>query len=139
MEYIKAKMNKVTDGYSITEFWAERNQEIYKNEDDNTDIETFSFLIVRGLLGIDVRNIYSSRNIKSKTDALKGWSNFGNMLFTNQGVDYSKEIKSALFGVAVGDALGVPVEFNSRQTISKKPVTDMIGYGTVPLQLKMDS
>jgi ADP-ribosyl-[dinitrogen reductase] hydrolase len=129
----KAKLNKETDGYSITEFWAERNQEKYKNEDDNSDIETFAFLIARGLLGIDVRNIYSNRNIKTETDAVKGWSNFGNMLFTNQGVDYSEEIKSALFGVAVGDALGVPVEFNSRQTISKNPVTDMIGYGTYNL------
>lgn len=44
-----------------------------------------------------------------------------------------KEIKSALFGVAVGDALGVPVEFNSRQSIRKNPVTDMIGYGTYNL------
>jgi ADP-ribosyl-[dinitrogen reductase] hydrolase len=43
------------------------------------------------------------------------------------------QIKSALFGVAVGDALGVPVEFNSRQSISKNPVTDMIGYGTYNL------
>ena len=43
------------------------------------------------------------------------------------------DIRSALFGVAVGDALGVPVEFNSRQTIAKNPVTDMIGYGTYNL------
>jgi ADP-ribosylglycohydrolase len=129
----KAKLNKVPDGYSMTEFWAERNQEKYNNEDDNTDIETFSFLIARGLLGIDVSNIYSNRNIKLEIDAVKGWSNFGNMLFTNQGVDYSKEIKSVLFGVAVGDALGVPVEFNSRQKISKNPVTNMIGYGTYNL------
>ncbi|HAO08158.1 MAG TPA: hypothetical protein DCQ50_14500, partial [Chryseobacterium sp.] len=43
------------------------------------------------------------------------------------------EIKSVLFGVAVGDALGVPVEFNSRQTIAKNLVTDMIGYGTYNL------
>lgn len=43
------------------------------------------------------------------------------------------EIKSSLFGVAVGDALGVPVEFNSRTTISNKPVTDMIGFGTYHL------
>ena len=129
----KAKLNKETDGYSITEFWAERNQEKYKNEDDNTDVETFSFLIARGLLGIDVGNIYSSRNIKTESDVLKGWSNFGNMLFTNQGIDYFKEIKSALFGVAVGDALGVPIEFNSRQTIVKNPVTDMVGYGTYNL------
>jgi len=129
----KAKLYKETNGYSIREFWAERNQEKYKNKDDNTDIETFTFLIARGLLGIDVSNIYSRRNIKSETDAVKGWSNFGNMLFTNQGVDYSEEIKSALFGIAVGDALGVPVEFNNRQAISKNPVTDMIGYGTYNL------
>jgi ADP-ribosyl-[dinitrogen reductase] hydrolase len=43
------------------------------------------------------------------------------------------KIKSVLFGVAVGDALGVPVEFNSRQVIKKKPVTDMVGYGTYNL------
>jgi ADP-ribosylglycohydrolase len=42
----------------------------------------------------------------------------------------SEKIKSLLFGVAVGDALGVPVEFMSRQVISKNPVVDMIGYGT---------
>ena len=38
--------------------------------------------------------------------------------------------KDILFGVAVGDALGVPVEFLTRQNIAKNPVTDMIGYGT---------
>lgn len=43
---------------------------------------------------------------------------------------YNYFIKSALFGVAVGDALGVPVESLSRETISKNPVSGMIGYGT---------
>jgi len=129
----KAQLIKEKDGYSIKEFWAERNQEKYKNEDDNTDIETVSFLITRGLLGIDVRKLYTDKHIQSETDSIKGWSNFGHLLFTNQGVDYSNKIKSVLFGVAVGDALGVPVEFNSRQTISKNPVTDMIGYGTYNL------
>jgi ADP-ribosylglycohydrolase len=43
------------------------------------------------------------------------------------------EIKSMLFGVAVGDALGVPVEFNSRQTIAQYPVNEMIGFGTYRL------
>jgi ADP-ribosyl-[dinitrogen reductase] hydrolase len=41
--------------------------------------------------------------------------------------------KDVLFGVAVGDALGVPVEFKSRQTLQQNPVTDMIGYGTYNL------
>ena len=38
--------------------------------------------------------------------------------------------KGILFGVAIGDALGVPVEFKSREEISKQPVTDMIGFGS---------
>ncbi len=42
----------------------------------------------------------------------------------------SKLIHSALFGVAVGDALGVPVEFKSREHLKENPITDMIGYGT---------
>jgi ADP-ribosyl-[dinitrogen reductase] hydrolase len=39
-------------------------------------------------------------------------------------------IKAALFGVAIGDALGVPVEFKSREYLKENPVTDMIGYGS---------
>lgn len=38
--------------------------------------------------------------------------------------------KDVLFGVAIGDALGVPVGFKSRESISVNPVTDMIGFGT---------
>ncbi len=37
---------------------------------------------------------------------------------------------SILFGVAVGDALGVPVEFCSREELQQNPVTDMQEYGT---------
>jgi len=39
-------------------------------------------------------------------------------------------IKSALIGLATGDALGVPVEFRSRETMRQFPVTDMVGFGT---------
>lgn len=60
--------------------------------------------------------------------------NIGDMLFKKQEVDYTNKIKSVLFGVAVGDALGVPVEFKTRQNIRKNPVTDMIGFGTYHLQ-----
>ncbi len=41
--------------------------------------------------------------------------------------------KDILFGIAIGDALGVPVEFQSRQTIAQRPVTDMTGFGTYNL------
>jgi len=51
----------------------------------------------------------------------------------DNGSNNSYAIKSALFGVAVGDALGVPVEFESREDISRNPVTQMTGYGTYDL------
>ncbi len=41
-----------------------------------------------------------------------------------------KAIKAALLGIAVGDALGVPVEFKSRKYLQKYPATNMQGYGT---------
>ena len=41
-----------------------------------------------------------------------------------------ENIKSVLFGVAVGDALGVPVEFLPRKVLKTKPVIDMIGHGS---------
>jgi len=42
----------------------------------------------------------------------------------------SKRIHSALFGLAVGDAMGVPVEFQSRAYLLQHPVKKMEGYGT---------
>lgn len=39
-------------------------------------------------------------------------------------------IKSALLGLAIGDAIGVPVEFKSREYLQRFPVTDIMGYGT---------
>lgn len=44
-----------------------------------------------------------------------------------------EQIKSVMIGHAIGDALGVPVEFRSRDYLRKHPVTDMIGYGTYPV------
>jgi ADP-ribosyl-[dinitrogen reductase] hydrolase len=41
-----------------------------------------------------------------------------------------EQVKSLLFGVAAGDALGVPVEFRDREYLRNHPVTEMTGYGT---------
>ena len=41
-----------------------------------------------------------------------------------------QQILAALLGVAVGDALGVPVEFTSREERQAKPVREMRGWGT---------
>lgn len=40
------------------------------------------------------------------------------------------KIKSGLIGLAVGDALGVPVEFESRDFLKQNPVTKMMDFGT---------
>ncbi|MDR1986752.1 MAG: ADP-ribosylglycohydrolase family protein [Treponema sp.] len=39
-------------------------------------------------------------------------------------------VKGLLFGAAIGDALGVPVEFTKRAYLKENPVKDFIGYGT---------
>ena len=41
-----------------------------------------------------------------------------------------KTIEGAMLGLVVGDALGVPVEFMSREDLAACPVTGMRGYGT---------
>lgn len=40
------------------------------------------------------------------------------------------QVQSALMGLCVGDALGVPVEFSSRAARQQDPVRDLRGYGT---------
>ena len=41
-----------------------------------------------------------------------------------------KKVYDGIIGLAIGDALGVPVEFKSRQEIAKNPVVSMREYGT---------
>jgi len=44
----------------------------------------------------------------------------------------NNKIKAVMIGHAVGDALGVPVEFCSREELTANPITDMVGYGSYP-------
>ena len=41
-----------------------------------------------------------------------------------------KRFKSAVLGFVIGDALGVPYEFSTREEMAAFPVTDMIGFRT---------
>ncbi len=41
-----------------------------------------------------------------------------------------KTVKGAIFGLAVADALGVPVEFESREKLRENPVDKMLGFGS---------
>lgn len=40
------------------------------------------------------------------------------------------KIRDGIVGLTVGDALGVPVEFKSREYLTENPVTGMMGHGT---------
>jgi len=41
-----------------------------------------------------------------------------------------KDLTDGLIGLAIGDALGVPVEFLSQEELDKKPVKAMLSFGT---------
>lgn len=47
--------------------------------------------------------------------------------------NYLHSMKSVMIGHAVGDALGVPVEFCGRDELDEAPVTDMMGFGSYPV------
>ena len=42
-------------------------------------------------------------------------------------------VKAVMVGHAIGDALGVPVEFCEREELDESPVTDMMGFGSYPV------
>ena len=42
-------------------------------------------------------------------------------------------ISTVMLGHAVADAVGVPAEFKSRESLAARPITDMTGYGTYNL------
>lgn len=43
-------------------------------------------------------------------------------------------VKDSLYGFVIGDAIGVPIEFVSREKLLKRPVTDMLEYGSHNVQ-----
>lgn len=43
---------------------------------------------------------------------------------------FQKQIQDGILGFAIGDALGVPVEFRSRERLKQNPVMGMRAYGT---------
>ena len=43
---------------------------------------------------------------------------------------FEDAVKKAILGLVVGDALGVPVEFRSREELERDPVNGMRAYGT---------
>ena len=105
----------------------ERNKEKNSNEDDEVDKDIFVNLIAGGLLGIPARILHNKPN--NDTNLLSDWGTYGSLLLQIAVRGTIDDIKAALFGVAVGDALGVPVEFKNRSKLKENPIAGMIGGG----------
>lgn len=74
----EAHIQKVDSCYEIPEIIVERDPEIYPNADDNEDVASFTFLIGRGMLGL---NVEPPIDIESGEFLIGGWGDFGRMLF----------------------------------------------------------
>ena len=95
--------------------------EIYKakvNDLNNGSLEIKEFLVEQN--NEIYKEFIDSTNI----------SNFKSLIKFLSEREIKNPVKDGLFGLIVGDALGVPVEFKSREYLKDKPLTDMIGYGT---------
>jgi ADP-ribosylglycohydrolase len=69
-------------------------------------------------------------NTDDKQD-IRLFENLLNLYFLNK--RFKNHIRDGILGLVVGDALGVPVEFKSRENLKYNPVVDMIGNGTYNL------
>lgn len=56
--------------------------------------------------------------------------NFKNHIEYLSNREINNPVKNGLWGLVVGDALGVPVEFKSRDYLKQNSLTEMIGFGT---------
>lgn len=48
----------------------------------------------------------------------------------NLGGSMDNKIAASLFGLFIGDAIGVPAKFETRSSLVNNPISDMVGYGT---------
>jgi len=79
MKIYEVKIVKDDANYFVIGIWVERNPELYNNTDYTSEINTFTYLLFRGLLG---KNIEPPINPDDKNGVLGAWSNFGRMITT---------------------------------------------------------
>lgn len=132
-EIYKAEIVAFDGSYVINSFWVERNSEKYGNTNDESDIDTLCFLIAILLLQTDISKLKTKQVLKEEIGIVDAWSRYGNLILKAPQSQIANTIKSALFGVAVGDALGVPHEFSRPEDLQENPVTEMVGFGTYNL------
>ena len=80
-EIIKEKGDIEDREYKIKEFYVERNKELYKNENDEYDLDVLLQLILWGLLKLDVRKIFFEKYGTGEKGSIRIWSEFGRLFF----------------------------------------------------------
>ena len=89
---------------------------------------------------LDGENWYFYTEYKRKKYFVEGYENIPkeiesiiNILYVI-GEKYIKNSFNGILGLAIGDAMGVPIEFVSRDTLLDNPVTEMKGFGSHKVQ-----
>jgi hypothetical protein len=83
----KAEIKRNNEKYCINEFYVEHNKEKYACDNENEDIDNFTFLIAWGLLNVDAREIFFKNNISNEKETIKSWSNFGSLMIAKRDIE----------------------------------------------------
>ena len=67
--------------------------------------------------------------MRKAVHALLSNSSIKRSIYMSEIVRVKNTAGAFIIGFAAGDALGVPVEFTTRQQLQKEPIREMIGYG----------
>lgn len=84
------------------------------NSSDNSEYDKFA---IKNLSGQHLTNAQARKILETNAQRQR------------QKLETYGSVIGGILGFAVGDALGVPVEFSSRESLVKNPVKDMLGYG----------
>ena len=112
----KAEIIKNDKKYCINEFYVERNKEKYRTEEDDEDIDNFTFLIAWGLL--KSTQAFLQKNINNGQEAVTAWGNFGSLIlptmYPTKENSISKE--KLIIGAVAGDIIGSVFEWHNVKT-----------------------
>lgn len=90
---------------------------------------------LRDILDTDLISMRKIRNLNMASifEIYFKIKSMGYELFEDEAYeDMDKIVSSSILGLAIGDALGVPAEFASREELENAPVEKMEGFGTYP-------
>lgn len=75
--------------------------------------------------------IYIDNNFQNNTQKIQQQIQYNYQEYINKKVYYNdNHMKDGIVGFAIGDALGVPAEFKTREYLKQNPITTMVSNGT---------